>query len=332
MKTINIEEGIKINPALLIDKVDEINQSNWREIIENLFTPGLFINQNEDGSLDSDFKPEIYPTKIESVIVNKTIKINISALGLASRAYTGTGKIVSLYEPYFIVPQNLGIINPVTSTYYLYLRSDIVGIEKESYLPNYTVSGELKDSVQEYIANFDVLKSDVLPPGDYIKIASFTLDKNFTVTNLVDLRLENRAYLRRELYDWFKSDYLKHDFITTTGHTGVGAGTGVLSYSETELLSGTLSLFSAKFPITRINVIFDGTTNFPTVQIPSDDDYILYVNVSRTEYISAGVINKPLLIEKATTFLPDVDKLVVGVRTANAVPSNSDPIFSNDID
>lgn len=322
MKKIHAEDGVKVNPVFLLNTVGDIAESNWREAIQNLFTPGVFIRKNEDGSLETDFSTTLTLPVTPLGTDYKSIRINISSTGFPSRAYTPAGKIITLYEPATVTPYTaLGSPN-IIANYSLYIKPKIVTTETVDYLPNYKEGDQTRDLVQEYFIDFQVVKAGTAGPEDAIKIATFSMDKNGILSNLVDVRSQNRAYLRRELYDFYSADLLKHNFIVTTGNTGVGQGTGKLTYNESKVLSGTLSLYSLKRANCKINVLFDGTVDYPTITFPNNNNYILYINVTLDDYYNAGVLTKALLYEDASTFYPDTNKIVLGVRVANAIPTD----------
>jgi hypothetical protein len=332
MKRLHAEEGLKINPIYLLNSITDINENNWREVVNRLFTPGLFVSKNSSGVFDHDFFTELVNPYTQGQTDYQGIKINISTIGYPSRAFTKDGKFISLYSSFTITPYTLSLI---AGNYGLYIKPSSVAIESVSYLPNYTIGTEKKDLILEYLVDFQIIKSGELVPEDCIQVATFTMtivrgDPSYgVISNLVDTRAFNRAYLNRELYDFYPSDFLKHDYVVTAGAGGVGVDDGKIYYNTNEQLKGSLTLYSAKQPNSRINVIFDGTQEYPIIVFPDAiETYILYIEVSLTEFFSANVITKPLLVTNATTYTPSADKIVVGVRTINSIPQEEigDPI------
>lgn len=332
MKKLVAEEGLKINPSYLLNKIGDINETNWREAVNNLFTPGLFISRKLDGSLDSQFTVKATNPYTPGGSDYQSIEVGIAESGLPAQAYTSTGKLISLYAAFTVTPFSV-LQNEsqslVSGKYILYLKPNVIGVEQASYLPNYTVGTNTKDLVQEYMADFTVARESARVLNEYIPIASFTLTvtDHGVISSLLSLRESYRAYLNRELYDWFSADFLRHMPVLAPATYNVGQHLGYIDYSTGEVLSGTISLFSNKVPNSRIDVIFDGTTNFPAITFPdSTNTYVLYITLSNADYANSGVISKILEYENATTFTPTVDKIVVGVRSRNSVPSGLPPV------
>jgi len=324
MRKLRAEEGLKINPVYLLNTVEDINESNWREIVNRLFTPGLFISKHSNGAFGSEFSTELTNPYTHGSTDYQSIKVKISEyVNNPARAFTKTGKLITLYTEYTLTPYDFV---KTSGNYGLYIKPKEIGVEAASYLPNYTIGNQKKDLIFEYLVDFEIIKIGQLVSDECIQIATFTLTVtggHGVITNLVDTRGLNRAYLNRELYDFYPSDFLKHDYVATAGAAGVGVSDGKIYYDENENLKGSLTLYSAKEPNSRINVIFDGTPGYPVVKFPNATEvYILYVEVSMEEFFNANVISKPLLFTNATSYTPSADRIVVGVRTVNSIPQD----------
>ena len=125
MKILRAEPGLKVNPVYLLNTIGDINEDNWREAVNRLFTPGLFIPRNSNGVLGTDFSTELVNPATQGQTDYKSIKVSISDSIYPSRALTRDGKLITLYANYNVTPYDLVQTN---GDYGLYIKPIAAGI------------------------------------------------------------------------------------------------------------------------------------------------------------------------------------------------------------
>lgn len=340
MKNIKIEEGIKASLGDLINKVQSITNENQSELAVQLFTPGFFVKKLPTGALEADWE-----TSILDLSPTDLIRINTRGRNPAF-CYTAGGKILSLKETTSLDPRDIEgyyhynsttTINNSNVVYELWVIPTISESEPVDYLPNYKQTGETKYLVDNYLAGFLLIKKGSTPPiinnetdsrpgsstpirqvfntVEGIKLAEFTYrESTLTISNLIDFRLQNRAYLRPELYDFFNEAYLKHDFLLT--HAEDSAGNNVLSFNKNganpPTLSGTFSLVSSKE-----RIVSGGNTYVSKIKVTASNvsvpvNSVLAITVTPADYVSATNLTKTLEVIPLNDYTPHVDKILIG--------------------
>lgn len=329
MQRIILEDGIKTSLASIINKSQDIFEGNYREIVSTLYVPGLFIGKKSNGSLEDDFKPEIVNDESENPTL---LKINIRGKNPA-RAYVNTGKIISLNDSFIFSPLGIKSIN-ITSNgidevagnaalpgspkdYTVWLVPKDIEKEPQDYLPNYIVDGQTKNLVKEYIADFIAITmttgKNINVEG--IKLCKVTVGTDGSLTDLVDYRLTNRAYIKPELYDFFIASYLKHDFILT--HADDDVNTPYLTFTSDYKLSGSFLLLGGKSQTSKIRA----TCSNLTVPLNS----VLYITISENDFFDTGVLTKTISVTPIADFIPTSDIVVLGYHLKTEIPSDGDP-------
>lgn len=360
MKKIKISEGVKASLGDLINKVQSITNENQSELAVQLFTPGFFVKKTITGTLEADWRPSVVGSDINIAIRGRT----------PAYSYTSGGKILSLKETSTLDPRDIdgythynpaGIINTNNVVYELWVVPNISESEPTDYLPNYKMTGETKYLVDNYLAGFLLIKkgstppeviynadsglpTSTTPPGsryvfntvEGIKLAEFTYKESTnTITNLVDFRLENRAYLKPELYDFFNEAYLKHDYLLT--HAEDSAGNNILSFNKNGInpptLSGVFTLVSVKEKIVNGSIVYPSKIKVTANSVPVPVNSVLAITVTAADYVSGSNLTKVLEIIPIDTYTPNIDKILIGyhLRTFldNGISNEEDSGISN---
>lgn len=341
MKKIKVSEGVKSSLSDLINKVQSTTTDNQSELAVQLFTPGFFIKKNITNTLEADWQPSIVGAG--SILVNTRNRI-------PAYCYTAGGKILSLKETSTLDPRDIdgythynasGTINTANVVYELWVVPNISESDPVDYLPNYKMTGETKYLTDNYLAGFLLIKkgstppvinvvntdsqsiTNTTPPGtrqvfntiEGIKLAEFTYkESTTTITNLVDFRLTNRAYLKPELYDFFNEAYLKHDYLLT--HAEDSAGNNVLSFNKDGVnppkLTGVFTLIAAKEKIISGLNTYPSKIKVTVANLPIPVNSVLAITLTPADYVSASNLTKTLEIIPIDQFTPNVDKLILG--------------------
>lgn len=331
MQKVIVSEGIKTSLPNIINKSQDVFELNYRELIGTLYSPGFFIARNSNGTLQDDWKPERVQDENGDY---KLLRINTRGTNPA-KCYIASGKVISLNATYTFSPvsvnsvtinnqgnseQSDGILpSQQSGTYELYivpLATDQVPVD---YLPNYKASGETKYLVTDYQAGVLVVKksSTRQVSVDGIKLAEFTLDTNGVMaSNPVDFRTTNRAFIKPELYEYFIANYLKHDFVLTTGDDNLGSV--YLNFDTSYNLKGTFTLYGVKDKTSKITVKFDDSVGYPKVNVPINS--VIYITVSENDFFQTSVLEKTLQVIPIADFLPSVDTIVLGYHVKVEVP------------
>lgn len=329
MKRLLIEDGIRTSLASVLNETQNIYEGNFAELVSTLYQPGFFINKDESTGLYlDDFKP---------VIENKKIKISVGSDGI-SEAYMG-GKVLTLngdyyIEPFFTVNQLVttgvgsevevdivtGPIQGIDIDYYVWAIPRNTDTRVVDYLPNYKADGQTKNLIRNYSLDFVLVKvsETTAYPNPGIKVCKVTINgSNQTITNLVDLRMVNRAYIRPELYDFFTSAFLKQKF----NIVNIGSG---FNYSETKLtlsdgtndtpikLNGHIQLLASKTPPCKIKVNF---IDFDiTLGQSIDSGIVIYVEVTPEDFYNTSTLTKTPQKQTLDEFTPTENKIVIAVH------------------
>ena len=356
MKNIKIEEGIKASLGDLINKVQSITNENQSELAVQLFTPGFFVKKLPTGALEADWE-----TSILDLSPTDLIRINTRGRNPAF-CYTAGGKILSLKETTSLDPRDIEgyyhyntptTINNSNVVYELWAIPTISESEPVDYLPNYKQTGEIKYLVDNYLAGFLLIKKGSTPPiinnetdsrpggsapirqvfntVEGIKLAEFTYrESTLNISNLIDFRLQNRAYLRPELYDFFNEAYLKHDFLLT--HAEDSAGNNVLSFNKNGVnpptLSGTFSLVSSKERIVSGGNTYVSKIKVTASNVPVPVNSVLAITVTPADYVSATNLTKTLEVIPLNDYTPHVDKILIGYHLRTFL-DNGIPVEDN---
>jgi hypothetical protein len=339
MKKLKISEGIKASLGDLINKAQNISLDNQSELAVQLFSPGFFVKKTINGALEDDWKPSIVDNELK--IATKGRK--------PAYCYTAGGKILSLKESSNLDPKDIdgytyynstGTVNTNNVVYELWVVPNINESEPVDYLPNYKMTGETKYLVDNYLAGFLLIKKGAAPPTiiynldstlpptsitkgnrqifntvEGLKVAEFTYKESTnTITNLIDFRLENRAYLKQELYDFFNEAYLKHDYLLM--HAEDSADNNVLSFKKNGInpptLSGVFTLVSVKEKITTGLLTYPSKIKIAVNSLPVPVNSVLAITVTSADYVSASNLVKTLEVIPLDQYTPNVDKILIG--------------------
>lgn len=332
MQRILINEGIKNSLANIITRSQDVSEENYRELIATLYSPGFFILKNSQGNLETDWKPEI----VNDGNGNPTLlKINIKGKTPA-KAYVNIGKIISLNDNYIFAPLSLRTItigggqvedqedNPppnAPTDYTLYAIAKNSDKEPVDYLPNYIADGETKNFVREYLADFIAVSSGGRQVNvEGIKLCKFTVGTTGNLSNLLDLRILNRAYIKPELYDFFMAGYAKHDFVLTA--VDPSSAVQYLEFGTNFYLKGSLVLVGGKSKTSKITVKFDDSPGRPQVLVPINS--VIYITVTENEYFTSSVLDKELQVMPLADFSPSQDILVIGYHVTSKIPTTNE--------
>lgn len=353
MRKINISPGIKTSLEKIFNKSQDIFFENYGEMISKIFSPGFFIKKLADNQLADDFKPQIILDNSEGDL----LKINIAGRKPAS-AITNAGKIINLNDTIKISPQDIngysyynpsGTVQNITTTYDLFIIPIEVDSEETDYLPGYKIDGQTKPFIKSYVVNLLLVKKGLAPPPintiendsqltitltsripasiEGIKLAEFSYNPaTRIITNLIDKRAENRAYLYTDLYDFFKEAYLKHDYILINGEDSAGGNNLTFGKNGNNhpTLTGTLTLISIKERVINNNVVFPSRIVVPLNNIPIPVNSVLAITVTGSDYNAASNLSKTLEVIPINNYTPDADKIILGyhVRTflSNGTP------------
>lgn len=330
MKRLLVEDGIRTSLASIFSGAQDVYEGNFTELISTMYTYGFFIKKiEESGTYDTDFQPTIINSNPPKIQINIGTQLADDPI---SRANMG-GKIVTLNTAYILEPfktdhyitttptgSNIvldSVTGPLSGTgpidYYIWAVPGNIDTQVVDYLPNYKVDGQTKKLVRNYYIDFVLTKvsSTIGNPVDGLKICKVTINNSTTsITNLVDLRFDYRAYLKPELYDFFTSSFLKQKY--TIVNVGKSTTEPNLTLSNTHKLNGKIELVGSKIHNCRILVSF---TNFDLSTVPEtvEDGIVIFITVNPNEFFIETVLTK--IPEKSfiSTFEPSDNKIVIGI-------------------